>query len=188
MENAQLEGRIHGVSICRWAPTISNLLFADDSLLFCQATRNEAKAIADILQVYAKALGQSTNLEKLSVYFNSNTQSDKKVEIMEILGVKEVERFESYLGLPTLIGRAKYQTFTFLKDWVWKKTTRLERNVAIKGRQGSTYQSGDPIYSHLYYGRIPITNKIMWRIELYVCKILVGTGGEWNEDSLEKLG
>ena len=50
------------------------------------------------------------------MYFNSNTQSDKKVEIMEILGVKAVERFESYLGLPTLIGRAKYQTFTFLKD------------------------------------------------------------------------
>ena len=50
------------------------------------------------------------------MYFSSNTQSDKKVEIMETLGVKEVERFESYLGLPTLIGRAKYQTFTFLKD------------------------------------------------------------------------
>ena len=26
-----------------------------------------------------------------------------------------------YLGLPTLVGRAKYQTFSFLKGRVWKK-------------------------------------------------------------------
>ena len=32
-----------------------------------------------------------------------------------------MERFEAYLGLPTLVGRAKYQTFSLLKDRVWKK-------------------------------------------------------------------
>ena len=37
------------------------------------------------------------------------------------LGVQEVEKFESYLGLPTLIGRSKYQDFSFLKERVWKK-------------------------------------------------------------------
>ena len=32
-----------------------------------------------------------------------------------------MSQFESYLGLPTLIGRAKYHTFSFIKDRVWKK-------------------------------------------------------------------
>ena len=40
---------------------------------------------------------------------------------MSVLGVKEVERFETYLGLSTLVGRVKYQTFSYLKDRVWKK-------------------------------------------------------------------
>ena len=41
--------------------------------------------------------------------------------MLRILGVKEVERFESYLGLPTLNGRAKYHTFSYLKERIWKK-------------------------------------------------------------------
>ena len=41
LHNAEMEGQIRGVSICRRAPKITNLLFADDSLIFCQATQNE---------------------------------------------------------------------------------------------------------------------------------------------------
>ena len=37
------------------APNISNLLFADDSLLFCRATKNEVETILEILQTYANA-------------------------------------------------------------------------------------------------------------------------------------
>ena len=120
LKKAELEGRIKGVSICRGAPKVTNLMFADDSLLFCQATRDEGETIAEILQTYERASGQSINLEKSSVYF-SNTSERPKGQILETLGVKEVVWFESYLGLPTLIGRAKYSTFSFLKDRIWKK-------------------------------------------------------------------
>ena len=109
------------MAICRGAPTISNLMFVNDSILFCQATTREVEVINEVLQTYANASGQCINMEKSSVYFSSNTCGSQRDVIVSMLGVKEVERFESYLGLPTLVGLAKYQTFSFLKDRVSKK-------------------------------------------------------------------
>ena len=67
-----------------------------------------------------------------------------------VLGVKEVDRFDTYLGLPTLVGRSKYQTFSLLKDRVWKKIqgwkgqllSKVEKEVLIKAVAQSI-----PIYS-----------------------------------------
>ena len=73
LTKAKNDARIHGVSICRGAPRVSNLLFVDDSLLFCRATHNEVETTSEILQTYANASGQCINLEKSSVYFSSNT-------------------------------------------------------------------------------------------------------------------
>ena len=32
-----------------------------------------------------------------------------------------MNHFKSYLGLPTLVGRTKYHTFSYLTDRIWKK-------------------------------------------------------------------
>ena len=121
LAKAENDGKIHGVSICRRAPTITHLLFADDSLLFCKASKNEVQVINEVLMGYANASSQCINMEKSSVFYSSNTPRQMKEWTKEILGVEEVECFEKYLGLPTLIGRAKYQSFFYLKDRVWKK-------------------------------------------------------------------
>ena len=85
----------------------------------------------EVLQTYASAFGQCINMEKSSVFFNSNNPANQKVGIVSVLGVKEVERFESYLGLPTLVGRANYQTFFFLKGSSLEKSARLERQDVV---------------------------------------------------------
>ena len=61
------------MSICRNEPKITNLFFADDSLIFSRVSSAEINSIVEILQVYAKASGQCINFEKSSVYFNNNT-------------------------------------------------------------------------------------------------------------------
>ena len=77
--------------------------------------------ISDVLQTYVAASGQCINFEKSSVYFNSNTTTESREKIKESLGGREVEWFDSYLGLRTLVGKAKYRNFSIIKDKVWKK-------------------------------------------------------------------
>ena len=50
-------GNITPVKICRRAPGISHLLFADDSLLFFEATQDQALKVKEILDLYASATG-----------------------------------------------------------------------------------------------------------------------------------
>ena len=87
LEKAELDGYIRGAFICRRAPRISNLMFADDSIIFCRATSGEVGVINEVLQTYANASGQCINMEKSLVYFSSNTQEGKKAEIVSLLGV-----------------------------------------------------------------------------------------------------
>ena len=75
----------------------------------------------DILQLYSTASGQLINFEKSSIYFSSNKDGGQRNWIKTQLKVRGVDRFETYLGLPTLIGRSKYQAFAVLKDKVRKK-------------------------------------------------------------------
>ena len=44
-----------------------------------------------------------------------------QTRIQNILGVPAIRQYEKYLGLPALVGRAKKQSFTYIKERVWRK-------------------------------------------------------------------
>lgn len=63
------EGRLKDIKTSHDGPTISYLLFADDYILFKDATSNRARVLQEILKEYELDSRQCVNFEKLIMFF-----------------------------------------------------------------------------------------------------------------------
>ncbi|GAU49902.1 hypothetical protein TSUD_139580 [Trifolium subterraneum] len=132
---AKSDHLIHGVKIAPSAPEISQLLFADDSLMFCRATVEEANVIHNIILTYQRASGQQVNFSKSEMVFSKGISGDLKKDIANILPITIKEQFSKYLGMPTVMGRSKSQVFNFIQEKIWNKLKGWkEKNLSFAGR------------------------------------------------------
>jgi hypothetical protein len=60
------------LKICRRAPVVSHLVFADDTLLFLEIKEEHALIIKEALQQYERSTGQLINPSKCSIMFGAN--------------------------------------------------------------------------------------------------------------------
>jgi len=140
LKHAIESGRILGHKVCALAPSASRLLFANDSLIFCKANRDQALVIKEILAYYENASGQQVNYSKTCVVFNRCTQQSSKDEVLITLDIREVLTYEKNLRLPTHVGHSKKKTFAPIKDritkkirgWMGKKLSWAGREVLVK--------------------------------------------------------
>ena len=136
INNAALNQKITGVSICRGCPKITHLFFADDSLLFCKANGQECQYLIEVLQLYEAASGQKINADKSSVFFSNNTPDDRRCEVLNMLGPMQDTRHKKYLGLPSIIGKSKVEIFAEIKERVEKKLSGWkEKMLSMGGRE-----------------------------------------------------
>ena len=62
LKKEECEGRISGVAVCRGAPRISHLLFADDCIIFGKACSEESNRVLRVLADYEKESGQKLDV------------------------------------------------------------------------------------------------------------------------------
>jgi hypothetical protein len=55
------------------------------------------------------------------VLFSRNISKEVQEDLSNIMGVRHVLGICKYLGLPSMVGRSKKETFSFIKDRIWKK-------------------------------------------------------------------
>ncbi|CAN1215535.1 LINE-1 retrotransposable element ORF2 protein [Linum perenne] len=130
------DGQVHGVRVCRGAPYVSHLLFADDSYFFFRAEIGEASTMKHIFDTYALASGQLFNYSKLGIIFNASTHGLLKEAVCNILGVTNTTNGDRYLGVPPVVGRKKKQIFAFIRDRVWDRLKSLASGqISAGGRE-----------------------------------------------------
>jgi hypothetical protein len=86
LEDAENKGLIEGVKICRAAPRVSHLFFADDSLIFVKASVSGAHHLQQILSLYESVSGQMINKDKTAAMFSKNAPAHVKEQIMASSG------------------------------------------------------------------------------------------------------
>ncbi|KAA3468408.1 reverse transcriptase [Gossypium australe] len=111
MRLAKAENIIKGVKASRSGLAISHLLFADDCILFAEATERDAISLKQILMEYEQNSNALISKNRLT-----NTQERERMAVSQVLKVRRSIDIERYLGLPSKVGKRKRSSFQNLKD------------------------------------------------------------------------
>ncbi|WZZ52971.1 hypothetical protein YC2023_053078 [Brassica napus] len=140
LNTSEEAGRLHGVKLSESCPSVHHLLFADDSLLICKATVEEASELMACIHLYEEASGQMVNKQKSSVIFGALVPEAIKNELKSILGI-DVEGGEgSYLGLPECFSGSKRKLLSFIREklqgrlqgWFAKSLSQRGKEILLK--------------------------------------------------------
>jgi hypothetical protein len=116
LRKLQYENMLKGVQFGSDGPHITHLLFADDSIVFLEATVESLNTLRRVLQDYERASGQKVNLLKSSIFFGDGYSDERKGVLKQAIGVESEALSERYLGLPTMVGKSKDGCFQYITE------------------------------------------------------------------------
>ncbi|KAA3468935.1 reverse transcriptase [Gossypium australe] len=174
LEEAQRRGSMKGAPIGREKIYINHLFFADDCILFGDATREGAVAVREVLQEYELCAGQKVNYDKSLVYYGANVSDEAREDIANFLGVRVASNPEKYLGLPMMVGRRKTWAFAEFIDrfrkrvdgWSYRCLSMGGKEVFIKSVLQATplYAMQCFLFPKMLCRKLEnIMNKFWWR-------------------------
>lgn len=95
---------------------VSHLFFADDLLLFTEASSRQAKVTKEILQIFFGESGQKVNATKSKAWYSPNTPLSLIRTVTGNFGIPSTTDLGKYLGVPFVHGRLRSQPFGYLLD------------------------------------------------------------------------
>lgn len=123
---------LRGIKVAPSAPSISHLLFADDSVIFSKASVEGVEVIKKVLRVYEEASGQMVNFDKTTVSFSKGVSVERRGALASLLGVQAVDIHDKYLGLPTVVGRSKKVLTKGVREKLWKRLQGWKGRIYLR--------------------------------------------------------
>ncbi|XP_024190144.1 uncharacterized protein LOC112194121 [Rosa chinensis] len=140
-------------------PLVSHLFFADDLILFAEASTNQARVLKKCMDLFCSISGQSVNFEKSKIYCSPNVRTNLARAISGICGSPLTKDLGKYLGVPLLHSRVTKLTYSEMIDKVhgrlcgWKSKT-----LSMAGRLTliNSVTASIPIYT-MQTAKIPLS-------------------------------
>ena len=123
------------ISLSRGGPALSHVCFADDLILFAEASISQIRVIRKVLERCCGASGQKVSLEKSLIFFYANVYRDLAKSISTESGIRGTKELGKYLGMPVLQKRINKETFGEVIEKVSSKLAGWKRRfLSLAGR------------------------------------------------------
>lgn len=99
-------GSLAGIRVCRNAPSISHLFFADDSLILLKATAHNA------MDTYYSSSGQLMSNAKSNIFFIPNTNVGVREDVCKELNMVTKSPSHTYLAFLPWLGLTEVIVFS----------------------------------------------------------------------------
>ncbi|CAA7059442.1 unnamed protein product [Microthlaspi erraticum] len=123
------------ISLSRGGPKLSHICFADDLILFAEASVAQIRVVRSVLERFCQASGQKVSLDKSKIFFSENVSRELSSEISAESGIQATRELGRYLGMPVLQKRINKDTFgTVLERMSSKLAGWKGRMLSLAGR------------------------------------------------------
>ena len=106
------------IKVSQANPFISHIFFADDLMLFSEASRSQARILKKYLDKFCNVSGQMVSFEKSSLYCSPNTKKRTVRKIVKICGSPSTDNLGKYLGMSLFHSRITKYTYANIVDKV----------------------------------------------------------------------
>lgn len=111
IQDAVLDGYWSPIRLRRGGPLISHLFFADDLILFGEASSFQVDVMIRCLDLFCAHSGQRMNKEKTKICFSKNVHMSRRMELSDWMGVGLTSDMGKYLGIPLIHRRVSQGLF-----------------------------------------------------------------------------
>ncbi|GLT80127.1 hypothetical protein SLA2020_515820 [Shorea laevis] len=136
--------------ISRGGFALSHLFFADDLMLFCEASHSQVDVVMDCLTEFSNRSGLDINLAKSKLFISPNVQSQVANSMSSSCGIPLTHNLGVYLGVPIIHGRSTSATYKYIVEKIQLKLSSWKQSLlSLAGRRVlvQSITSSIPIYT-----------------------------------------